>query len=237
MKQLLLISFLGVVLTAGAQQENTMQGKQVFKGTEKYLSFNPFGLIESYLAIGIGFGKRFSMRSEYFTELSYVAKNPIYGDYINSLNGAKLILQYRYHILQHWKPMLKMKDSKRRPELDPFVGVEFRMKMFNFSDKTTFVNTTTHDTLHNELYRANAFSIGGALVVGSTYYISKNKRWQLETTIGIGGRQKFVNFKKAPVNYEILKVQKIDYGFIPAVYEQVGMPYFPCAVRLRYIIH
>src|SRR5882757_484057 len=103
MKQLLLISFLYVALTAAAQQKDTTPGKHVFKGTEKYLSFNPFGFIESQLTIGMGFGNRFSKRSEYFTELSYVTKNPIYKGYITSLNGAKLITQYRYHILQRWK--------------------------------------------------------------------------------------------------------------------------------------
>jgi len=65
----------------------------------------------------------------------------------------------------------------------------------------------------NALYRATAFSIGGGIVFGSTYYISKNKKWQLETTIGNWRQTKFVHFKKAAANYEILKEQKTDFGF------------------------
>src|SRR6185436_14938010 len=90
-----------------------------FTETEKYFSFNPFGLIEPQVAIGIGYGNHFTERSEYFAELSYVGNNYIYGDLLSSLHGARLITQYRYHFLQQWKPILNLRLRTRKIRTDP----------------------------------------------------------------------------------------------------------------------
>src|SRR5437868_768442 len=108
MKKILLISFCIGNLLVNAQQKSNNPAARHFSETEKYFSFNPFGLIEPQVALGIGYGNRFTERSEYFTELSYVGKNYIYGDLLASLHGARLITQYRYHFLQRWKPILNL---------------------------------------------------------------------------------------------------------------------------------
>jgi hypothetical protein len=238
MKNTLVIYLCLITFFVDAQIKKDKEQLHRFTRTEKYFSFNPFGLIEPQVAIGIGYGNRFSERSEYFTELSYVGNNYIYGDLLSSLNGARLLLQYRYHLLQQWKPLfnlhLRYREKKRREQ--PFVAAEFRLKFFDFSDRNTFINNATHDTLHNVPYAASVISIGGAIVFGSTYKISANGKWWLEATLGIGAKQKFVHFKTVPDNYTIPKFYSKDFGFIPQIYEAVGMPYVPGTIRLRYII-
>jgi len=235
MKKTLLICFCICDLLVNAQQKSNTPAARHFADTEKYFSFNPFGLIEPQVAIGIGYGNHFTERSEYFTELSYVGNNYIYGNLLSSLHGARLITQYRYHFLQQWKPILNLRLRIRKVKTDPFMGIEFRMKGYNFSDRNSFVNLTAHDTLKNVLYSANVFSIGGGILFGRTIDIGANGNWKLEITAGIGAKQKFVTLKDHPAGYEPVKNQRIDLG-PPSIFEAVGMPYVPCTIRLRYMI-
>jgi hypothetical protein len=235
MRKVLLIYFCVCNVLVNAQQKSNNPVARHFGDTEKYFSFNPFGLIEPQVAIGIGYGNRFTERSEYFTELSYAGNNYIYGNLLSSLHGARLIAQYRYHFLQEWKRIVNLRSRARKVRTDPFMGVEFRMKGYHFSDRNSFANLTTSDTLKNVLYSANALSIGGAILFGRTIDIGANGNWKLELTMGIGAKQKFVTLKDHPAGYEPLKNKRIDLG-PPDTFEAVGMPYVPCTIRLRYVI-
>ncbi len=115
--------------------------------------------------------------------------------------------------------------------------MEFRFKPVHFSSYNTFKNSITADTLNKFLYRANALSLGGAILFGETFNISKNGNWLLELTIGIGAKHKFVKYKNIPAGYAVIPKQPREMDFIPAVDEAIGMPYIPCTLRLRYIIH
>lgn len=204
---------------------------------DKYITFNPLALAESPIAIGAGFGNRFSERSEYFAELAYTAKAPLYSDIVKSLNGIRFIGQYHYHFLQQWKPILNIGFNKNRGKNDPFMAAEFRFKNFSFSDTRSLVNVTTLDTLYGFNYKANATVIGGAILFGGTYNLSSNGNLQLEISAGIGARQKGVKLKNAPAGYKIYHVPPREWGLVPKIYEERGMPYFPVAFRLRYIIN
>jgi len=238
MKQILIISFLFCAIYVGAQEKNRQRVSPSEIKLEQYFSFNPLGLTEPQMAIGVGFGNRFSPRSEYFSEISYVTRN-YYFDNAQSLNGYRLITQYRYHFLQQWKPLIDLgfQGGARRKKHHPFIGVEFRLKSYNFTSSGTFVNYITHDTLSKFNYNASAVSVGGALIFGSTYYISSNHKWLLEFTAGVGGKQKFVNYKNLGKGYEIIQQRKFDFFGPPAINETVGTPYFPSTIRLRYIIY
>ncbi len=211
-----------------------------FSQEGKYISINPFGFAEPHLAIGAGFGNRFTDRSEYFVELSFVSKHPFYDNRLqNKLHGFRLIGQYRYHFLQRWRPLINLGTVIRsiNASRNPFIGLEFRLKPYNFSANRTFVNNNTGDTLRELLYDANAVSIGGALVFGETYNISSNGRWKLEFSIGIGGKIKFVKYKKIPEGYKPVLLNRHFGLTTPGMDEPIGTPNFPCALRLRYAIY
>jgi hypothetical protein len=235
MKKLLLICFCLANCIVMAQLKQDRRAANRVGEKESYFSFNPFGLIEPQVAIGAGYGNRFTERSEYFTELSYVGNNYIYGNLLSKLDGARLIMQYRYHFLQQWKPLLNFHFRIKKIKTDPFMGIEFRLKGYHFWDRNSFINPITHDTLSNVLYSANVLSIGGGVVFGRTFSISSNDRWKLELTAGIGGKQKFVTLKDHPAGYAPSVNKRIDLG-PPDIFEAVGMPYVPCTIRVRYII-
>lgn len=202
---------------------------------ETYFSFNPLGLIEPQIAVGLGFGSRFSSRSEYIGELSYLNKNPLYNESINSFKGFRWIAQYRYHFLQNWK-YLRIRSKERAARLDPFIGFEFRLKRFQFSDKASFINHNTSDTLSNFLYTASATSLGGAIVFGHTYPVGTNGKWKIEVTAGFGVKQKLVNIESPSSGYEVIDLR--GYALAPPDhYKSVSSPYIPFAIRLRYVIN
>ncbi|WP_462219500.1 hypothetical protein [Ferruginibacter sp.] len=234
---LLVLSFFKL----NAQQIKGKSTQQRFTATEKYFSFNPLALAELQVAIGAGFGNRFSERSEYFTELSYIAKHPFYDMPEKSLHGFRFLAQYRYHFLQRWRPLINLGNftkasRERNARHNPFIGVEFRLKPFNFTDKRTFFKSSPPDTLNSFLYKANAVSIGGAILFGETYNISSNGKWKLEVTAGIGGKVKIIKYKNLPVGYTPLFIRG-GFGLKPpAIDDAVGMPYFPFSIRLKYMI-
>jgi hypothetical protein len=238
MKKCILLLLVFFFFKVNAQQIKNKSSNRRFTATEKYFSFNPFALAEPQIAIGAGFGNRFSERSEYFTELSYIAKHPFYEMQEKSLHGFRFLAQYRYHFLQKWKPLINLglMNRQRRASQNPFIGFEFRLKYFNFSGTTTFVRSLPPDTLSNFLYKANAVSIGGAVLSGSTFDLSRNGKWKFEFTIGIGAKNKIVKFKNISGSYFSYRILPKDGPVIPLIYEEAGSPYIPCTLRLRYVI-
>jgi hypothetical protein len=218
-------------------QLTTKRPSSPYISNEKYFSFNPLGLLEPAMAVGVGFGTRPSKRSEYFSELSYLIKNPLYQEYVKSLNGFRFIAHYRYHFLQRRTPILNRELQKERSRTNPFIGLELRIKQYGFSDSNNFIKTAGNDTLYNYRYKARADCFGGAVIFGSSHNIDAKGNWQLETTMGLGIRKKIARFKNVPKDYQVEKIQKTDWGFVPGIYESSVAPYLPFAIRLRYIIH
>lgn len=240
MKSRLLCLFFLLQLHAHAQLRSLKLLNISNGGNGKYFSFNPFALAEPHLAAGIGFGNHFTDRSEYFTELSYIGKQFFYDNPTpSSLHGVRWIAQYRYHFLQTWRPLFntgRVGIRGRYVKRHLFLGAEFRVKPFNFSATRTFIKDVPADTLHSFFYRAGAVSVGGAILLGETFELSANGKWKLEATIGIGAKMKTVQYKNVPAGYKPLLTYS-KYAFTaPAIDEAVGMPYFPCAIRLKYFI-
>jgi hypothetical protein len=223
-----------------AQLRSSRLAKTTTEESGKYFSFNPFALAEPHLAAGVGFGNHFTERSEYFTELSYIGKQFFYDNTTtNSLHGVRWIAQYRYHFLHPWQPLFNIGSVGRRgrnANRHLFLGAEFRVKPFTFSASRTFVKEMPADTLHNFVYKANAVCVGGAILMGEIFDLSADGKWKLEATIGIGARIKTVHYKNIPTGYKPL-TQKGYFGLaVPVIDEPVGLPYVPCAIRLRYCI-
>ncbi len=235
MKKIILLPFLLLFITAIAQKTKRIKVDAPFT-KYSYLSFNPFSIAEPQLAVGLSYGNRFTERSEMFIEVSYVAKHPSYNFDYEKLNGFRFIAEYRYHFLQQWKPIINLgeKIRERKRKSQPFIGLQFRLKQYQLIYKDNFTNFV--DTLINYRYIANIVSLGGALTFGATYNISKNKKWQLETTIGVGAKQKFVKYKNLPSNYKVLIYEKSRALYTPKINDEIGTPIFPTTIRLRYML-
>lgn len=223
-KFIFLIAFIFISTIESTAQSK--KGKNYFYKKHKAFTFNPLALAEPQAAAGLGFCNTVTARSGYFTELSYIFKAPFYGGADPVTGGYRWLLQYRYSLLNY----------HRR---DYFWGAEFRLKGYGFTGTNTFINKITSDTLNRYNYKAHATSVGGALLFGTIFNLSKSRRWQMEITAGIGAKQKFVKYKNLPEGYELYVPpfnRKPDALGPPEIDEAVGMPYFPCALRLRYVI-
>lgn len=242
MKRILLLYFFLASNAALSQKIKSTILNNGFKPTGKYLCFNPLGLLEPQITIGFGAGTRITPRSEFFTEVAYLGRNPVYKyDELKFYHGVRLLMQYRYHFLQQWRPIINLgrfteyqRERRRRNQF--FMGVEFRIKPVNFSAYNNFENKTTAATLDKFQYKANSLSLGGAILFGETYRLSKNENWLLELTAGIGAKQKSVKYKNIPAGYSVIPRVIREMDFIPRVDEPAGMPYLPATIRLRYLI-
>lgn len=222
MKFLFLIFYLAVVTDASSQTQINSSAKNKYIPPKRWLSINPLGFAEPQAAVGIGFSNRLSARSAYFTELSYIINSPFYNYQQNNLRGYRWLFQYR-HL------------NKSNP--NNFIGLEFRLKGYQFNGKHQFINSSSNDTLINFNYNANATSVGGAFLLGSNFSISSNKKWKIEITAGAGAKHKFVRFKNLPEGYKITPDNK-GFGLKPPeIYEAVGMPYFPVCARITYELY
>jgi hypothetical protein len=240
MKSYLLL-FLMFVSVPIFSQFNKNKLNAGFDEKEKYFSLNFFSVAEPMFTLGPSYGCRFSERSEYFFEAAYVAKSPFYDwQDISRLHGARILAQYRYHFLQQWRPLINfggLGNQRRKEKHQPFIGIEFRYKPFSFSSKGNFVNLSLHDTLYHVSFNANTNTYGGALIFGGTFNLSSDEKWKLELTAGIGGKQRNVNLKTIPAGYEVYRVLPKDGPILPLLQEETGAPYFPCTLRLRYVIN
>lgn len=215
----------------------TKKGETTVK--EKYISFNIPALAEPHLAIGPSAGIRVTDRSELFTEAAFVTLSPfnyVFNADIDKLRGARLILQYRYHFLQQWRPLFNIKSASKqhRSIRQPFVAAEFRLKPLSFNTQSTLVNYNTNDTLHNYPFRANTITLGGALIFGNTFNLSSDGKWKLEFSAGLGAKHRLIRKNTLPAGYQLPFVERIAFQ-LPRLYEETGTAIFPVAVRLRYL--
>lgn len=196
------------------------------KKSEKYITLNPLGFVEPQMAIGLGFENRFAERSSYFTEISFITRNPIELLVGNNKSGFRFIGQYRYHFL----------NLISRKNIESFASLEFRLKRVKLIGATgTFVNSSTKDTINTRFDNADVTQVGGTLIWGGNTQISD--KIILETTIGVGLKQRIVNFSGVPNGYKYLNTKKQGIGFgLPSSYK-VGTIVFPqFSIRLKYLL-
>lgn len=230
------LSFLVLISFSSFSQNIKKKIGNGYEDKEKYISVNFFSIAEPQFAFGPSFGNRFTERSEYFIELSYVTKTPFYDwkDF-ERLRGARIIAQYRYHFLQQWRPLINFgaANRRRRERHQPFMGIEFRVKPISFITSGNFINTASNDTLVNYSFSANAFTYGGTLIFGKTFTISADEKWKLELTMGIGAKQRDVKLKTVPAGYKVLSIERIAFQ-TPPLQEAAGGVLIPLALRIRY---
>lgn len=234
-----LLPFFSLLVHSLFSQDNTLVLKNNGFDKEKYLAVNFLSLTEPQLTFGPAFGYRFTERSEVFAEAAWVTRSPVYNwQEVEKMNGARFIMQYRYHWQGRARPLINFHLARRRftSEREPFLAVEFRYKPYSFSSAATFVKSSTNDTLGNHPYRANATVIGGGLLLGHTTNLSGNENLQLEFTAGMGGKYRFIRFRDLPEGYAPLILRKVDFSY-PQLPEEAASVYFVFAIRLRYVFN
>lgn len=189
-----------------------------------YFSFNPLGIAEFQSTIGAGIHIPLNNQTALFTEIAAVFKNPVYNNPDDIRFGYRNIIQLRYY-------------SKTRKRSTSFIAFEARIKHYSFNNVRTFLNETIRDTLNNFNHTAVALSVGGGIVFGTTLPLSKNKKWQMELTGGVGVKNKTVFFRNINKNYKPEYVLAGSGMRLPALDEPGGMPYLPWAIRICYNMH
>jgi hypothetical protein len=200
---------------------------------ESFFSFNPLAVAEPNMAVGAGFGKRFTKRSSYFGELSYLFTNPFYKEMPGTLTGFRFIGQYRYHLNRFGGGIFRFGSYGHQS----FMALELRAKPYRFFRSGDFINTIQGDTLFNYTYNARAIVLGAAFLFGNIFNLSADGRWQLESSVGLGIKQKRVDFKNPKPPYAIAVLGVREWGFVPRIYEEAVTLNLPFAVRMRYNLH
>lgn len=184
------------------------------------LGVNPLSLAESQLSLGPCAGYRFNERLGLWSEASFIFANSYMPEEWKSMKGLRFILQGRYYLAGRKKF---------------FLAPEFRIKSFSFNNRLTFVNDHSFDTLSNFSFREKQVLAGGALVIGRQIRISRNGKLFLETTFGIGGKQRFITRKNVPEGYKADLRRGVDGGLSPNYeYELNGTVYFPASCRIMW---
>ena len=181
------------------------------------LSFNPLGLLES--AYGIGIGYHLNKNSEIWSETSLLRGQPYAG--ANPLTGFRQIVQYKRFI----------------PSVNEnfFLGFEMRYKYYSYRDTNDFANPGIPDTLRNVQFLSEHHIFGAALQVGRRFALSKEGRFQIETMIGFGVKDKFIDRRGPPAGYHYLDGGKsIDLSIRDLVEQSGTTIYLPGSVRLIY---
>lgn len=204
---------------------------------QTYISLNLLSAAEPQVPLGLSAGARLTERTEIFTEASYITRSPIWDlKEPHRLSGARFLLQYRYHFLQRWKPLLGIR-SARRSRYEPFAGIEGRWKPVSFQYTSDLVHISNPDTLRSFPVRGRANTFGLALIMGQTFQLSSNGNWQLELTAGVGGKERKVRLKNVPQGYQSITALNREWLYIPPIEASVSSVTFPLALRLRYRIN
>jgi hypothetical protein len=134
------------------------------------------------------------------------------------LTGIRQILQIKYFL-----------DNNR----NFFFAAEVRFKGFQYRDRDHFINADTHDTLMDYSNFSRHWFVGGGLQLGWRTNLSRNGRFQLELTAGLGLRTGRDIHYDAPAGYKFLPYHKIDVP--PLGLGTEGNPvYLPGSMRVLY---
>lgn len=187
-----------------------------------YISLNPHSFLEpEHGAVGLGIGCRISKRVELWTELNYLYRGFAWeGDGPRRLQGVRNITSLKYYY-----------NNKH----GFFVGAEFRVKNYSFTDENTFINKQTNDTLSGLQYTAAHTLIGGGIFWGKRFKLTANGKFELEGNLGIGVKQRIIKRKGTPEGYSVIEYFNVHrINPVPDNDIEQALPYFPAIVRFIY---
>lgn len=183
------------------------------------LSFNPFSWLELQGALGVGIGYQISPHVQVWVESSALFQMYKSPDQ-SCLGGIREIAAIKYYF---------------GPRRSVFFAGEFRYKNVYFHDVNTFYYNDTV-VVHNFTYKIQDIVFGGALWFGGQIRISRDHRWRLEPSIGMGVKGRTVVWHDVPAGYTYPVPNKADPFSNPVRTPEQAIPYFPATVRIIYVL-
>lgn len=181
------------------------------------IGINPLSFAESQLSIGPCIGYRLNKRIEFWTEASYIFSNSYMPKEWKKMQGFRFVLQPRYFI---------------NYDKTFFITPEFRFKSYSFNNRLTFINSSIHDTLNNFPFRETQTLIGGALVFGRKYNISRKHNVIMEFTFGLGSKTRNIKRKNVPAGYEYnTSIYQRDGLYVSYEIDKQAVIYIPLCTR------
>lgn len=180
------------------------------------LSWNPLGLIEPSMAIGIGIGYHSKSNLEIWSETSLLI-NVLYASG-GKTSGMRQILQLKRFI------------SKNQ---GLFIAGEIRYSFFTYHASNNFINIAVHDTILNLSNTSNHYVFGAGLQVGYRWPLTNDSKFMLELTGGLGIKNKIIRWHGIPAGYKYIHAS-IDPNIWDFIETSGISVYLPGSLRLIY---
>ncbi|MFN8243128.1 MAG: DUF3575 domain-containing protein [Ferruginibacter sp.] len=117
-----------------------------------------------------------------------------------------------------------------------FYGLDLRLKRYNTSDQLSFINASLPDTLSNFNHEAmhTLYGVGGT--AGLRLPLSKNRKWAMELSLGIGVKYRQIRRNKVPAGYTYWELPRpVDINFYWQQNYEGWTPYVPGGLRIMYL--
>jgi hypothetical protein len=200
-----------------AQQKNLTTSTTKKQG----IVLSPLALIEPNATFDIGYIYSPKARKKIFFNAGVLLPFNFYkGELPFNKDGFRIVAQYREYTKN-----------------DYFYGFELKYRHVAFDNLgKTFKNTVDNSIvfLNNPSTRADIFA--GAFIFGVEESISKNKKLNIEATVGIGVRFKNVSYKNTKATFIPFENYFKRRGYVPARNENTGTIHMPGTFRLIYIL-
>lgn len=199
------------------------------------LSFNPLGLVELQMALGVGVGYQVTDWWQIWLESSalcqFYQKPPQ-----SCIGGVREILAMKFYF---------------GPRRAFFTAAEFRWKQVYYHDVGNFVETTypgvgalvtqpyVQRRISNYTYQLENVVFGGAVWFGGRVRISGNHRWRLEPSIGVGFKGRTVSRYGVPAGY-VPETGGLENSASPWPWSPKNsspfLIYLPASLRIVYVL-
>jgi hypothetical protein len=180
------------------------------------LSWNPLGLLEPSMAIGIGIGYHPNINLEIWSETSLL-RNVLFPS-AGSTSGMRQILQFKRFI---------SKDPRF------FVAAEIRYIFFTYHSSDNFRNSSVPETPLSLSNTSDHYVFGAGLQAGYRRPITNDSRLILELTAGLGIKNKIIRWNGVPAGYEYMN-RSIDVNVWDLIETPGTSVYLPGSLRLVY---
>ena len=183
--------------------------------TRRWLfSFNPLGALEGPMAVGLGVGYRINQRFELWTESSILTNGYYTG--VGPIHGLRQTMQLK---------------SFPFTQKAFFWALDLRYKSYSFNDTADFFNPHTKDTVSGRPYHEHHYFWGVGVQAGFSQSLTRNGRLQIEYTLGIGIKNKTIDWQGISNEYEKANYS-IDLNAADFMNKRGVMVYFPGSIRL-----
>lgn len=183
---------------------------------------SPLALFEPNATLDIGYIHSFNTKSKVLINAGVLLPFNFYkGELPFNKGGYRITTQLRYYNI--------------KKEL--FYGAEFKYRQVAFDNVSTpFINTITKQTSYLDNPNAKASIFATAIIVGFNKPISKNNKFIIDFSTGLGIRFKKVVFKETTSTL-LPNINFYRRPILPGKNESATFLHFPLAFRVVYLLN